>query len=66
VAYPKQLLPLCGRETLLQETARRALEVSGSRDVILVCGQEHRFQVAEQLHAIGIGNPAILLEPMAI
>jgi mannose-1-phosphate guanylyltransferase / mannose-6-phosphate isomerase len=63
-AYPKQLLSLCGRETLLQETARRALEVSGSRDVILVCGQEHRFQVAEQLHAIGIENPSILLEPM--
>jgi mannose-1-phosphate guanylyltransferase/mannose-6-phosphate isomerase len=63
-AYPKQLLPLCGQETLLQETARRAFEVSGSREVILVCGHEHRFQVAEQLHAIGIGNPAILLEPM--
>src|SRR5689334_21399292 len=63
-AYPKQLLPLYGRETLLQETARRALEVTGSRDMILVCGQEHRFQVAEQLHSIGIENAAILLEPV--
>lgn len=62
-AYPKQLLSLCGRETLLQETARRALEVTGSRDMILVCGQEHRFQVAEQLRGIGIENAAILLEP---
>jgi mannose-1-phosphate guanylyltransferase / mannose-6-phosphate isomerase len=62
-AYPKQLLSLCGRETLLQETARRALAVTGSRDMILVCGQEHRFQVAEQLRAIGVGNAAILLEP---
>jgi mannose-1-phosphate guanylyltransferase/mannose-6-phosphate isomerase len=64
MAYPKQLLPLCGRETLLQETVRRALEVTGSRDMILVCGQEHRFQVAEQLHGIGIEDAAILLEPV--
>lgn len=62
-AYPKQLLSLYGQETLLQETARRALAVTGSKDMILVCGQEHRFQVAEQLHGIGIGNAAILLEP---
>ncbi|HEX5055501.1 MAG TPA: mannose-1-phosphate guanylyltransferase/mannose-6-phosphate isomerase [Gammaproteobacteria bacterium] len=63
-AYPKQLLPLRGRETLLQETARRAIEVTGSRGLILVCGQEHRFQVAEQMHGIGIENAAILLEPL--
>lgn len=63
-AYPKQLLPLFGRETLLQETVRRALEVTGSTDMILVCGQEHRFQVAEQVHSIGLENPAILLEPI--
>jgi mannose-1-phosphate guanylyltransferase / mannose-6-phosphate isomerase len=63
-AYPKQLLPLCGQETLLQETVRRALEVTGNRDMILVCGQEHRFQVAEQIHSIGIENASILLEPI--
>jgi mannose-1-phosphate guanylyltransferase/mannose-6-phosphate isomerase len=62
-AYPKQLLPLCGKETLLQQTARRALEVTAGGEMILVCGLEHRFQIAEQLRGIGIGNAAILLEP---
>lgn len=34
-------------------------------DLIVVCNEEHRFLVAEQLRQIGIENATILLEPVA-
>ncbi|WP_323143972.1 mannose-1-phosphate guanylyltransferase/mannose-6-phosphate isomerase [Massilia phyllosphaerae] len=60
---PKQLLPLVTDKTMLQETA---LRVRGWPDVmapLVVCGNEHRFLVAEQLRDIGITPHGILLEP---
>ena len=63
--YPKQLLPLVTEKTMLQETA---LRLSGlSVDVlppIIVCNEEHRFFVAEQMRELGIKNPQIILEPV--
>lgn len=61
--YPKQFLRLTGEHTMLQETLRR---LSGLADVappIVICNQEHRFLVAEQLRAIGITPKLLLLEP---
>jgi len=60
---PKQLLPLVTDKTMLQETA---LRVRGWPEVmapLVVCGNEHRFLVAEQLRDVGITPHAILLEP---
>jgi mannose-1-phosphate guanylyltransferase/mannose-6-phosphate isomerase len=62
--YPKQLLPLVGKGTMLQETLAR---VSGVADVgapIVVCNEQHRFLVAEQLREAGSDAAAILLEPV--
>jgi len=62
--YPKQLLPLVGERTMLQETAHR---VAGLKEVgapIVVCNESHRFMVAEQLREEGVSPQAILLEPM--
>jgi mannose-1-phosphate guanylyltransferase/mannose-6-phosphate isomerase len=61
---PKQLLPLAGERTMLQETALRA---HGARFAapIVVCNQEHRFVIAEQLRQCGVAPNAILLEPIA-
>jgi mannose-1-phosphate guanylyltransferase / mannose-6-phosphate isomerase len=60
--YPKQLLPLVDKETMLQVTARRA-EGLGAAAPLVVCNEEHRFLVAEQLRVIGHSAQAILLEP---
>ncbi len=62
-AYPKQFLPLAGKETMLQATWRR---VDGLADAapIVVANEEHRFLVAEQLRQVGAPVPAILLEPV--
>jgi mannose-1-phosphate guanylyltransferase/mannose-6-phosphate isomerase len=62
--YPKQLLPLVGERTMLQETVHR---VEGLEDVgapIVVCNESHRFMVAEQLREGGVKPRAIVLEPM--
>ncbi len=61
--YPKQLLPLAGENTMLQETA---LRVSGEpfAATIVICNEQHRFLVAEQLRLVDISPRAIVLEPV--
>jgi mannose-1-phosphate guanylyltransferase / mannose-6-phosphate isomerase len=61
--YPKQLLPLFGEKTMLQDTALRVSRIAGIAPVICVCNEEHRFLVAEQLRQIDAGNATIILEP---
>lgn len=62
--YPKQLLALTSEHTLLQQTAQR---LSGMKEVgapIVICNEEHRFLVAEQLREINVKPAAIILEPV--
>ena len=61
--YPKQLLPLVGKDTMLQATLRRLDGLERLAPPIVVCNEEHRFLVAEQLRQIGVQPAAILLEP---
>jgi len=62
--YPKQLLALTGKRTMLQETAARLAGIAGAAAPIIVCNEAHRFAVAEQIRAIGIQLSGILLEPV--
>ncbi|WP_215409721.1 mannose-1-phosphate guanylyltransferase/mannose-6-phosphate isomerase [Janthinobacterium sp. JC611] len=73
---PKQLLPLVTNNTMLQETALRVQSLPNRRagdnglagfevmPPLVVCGNEHRFMVAEQLREIGLPPLGILLEPV--
>jgi mannose-1-phosphate guanylyltransferase/mannose-6-phosphate isomerase len=61
--YPKQLLPLVGEETMLQDTARRLAGLTEAGPIV-VCNEHHRFMVAEQLRHIGVTPAAIVLEPV--
>ena len=61
-AHPKQFLPIHGGESLLQRTLRR-LELFRHASPILVCSDEHRFLVAEQLRLSGLPDAPVLLEP---
>lgn len=63
-ALPKQLLPLISDRSMLQETALRTHGVDGIEAPLVICNQEHRFLVAEQMLEIGINPSAILLEPV--
>jgi mannose-1-phosphate guanylyltransferase / mannose-6-phosphate isomerase len=62
--YPKQLLNLLGRESLLQQTVRRVAERACFAPPLLVANEEHRFIIAEQLREIGIVPRSLLLEPI--
>lgn len=60
--YPKQLLPLVGEKTMLQETVVRLDGIAGIVEPFMVCNEEHRFAVAEQMRLLG-KRGQILLEP---
>lgn len=61
--YPKQFLRLTGESTLLQQTALRAAGLKDSLPPLAICGDKHRFIVAEQLREAGIASAQVLLEP---
>src|ERR1044071_1365534 len=62
--YPKQLLPLVSKGTMLQETLARLSGVSEVTAPIVVCNDNHRFLVAEQLRDIKADAKAIVLQPV--
>ncbi len=62
--YPKQLLPLVGKRTMLQETVARLDGVADLSGPVVVCNDSHRFMVAEQLREFGVAARAIVLEPV--
>jgi mannose-1-phosphate guanylyltransferase/mannose-6-phosphate isomerase len=65
-SYPKQYWPLAAGsdETLLQQTQQRLLGLPGLAPPLLICNEDHRFIVAEQMRQIGAEPAAILLEPV--
>ena len=62
--YPKQLLSLLGRDSLLQQTVRRVADRQGFAAPLLVANEEHRFIIAEQLREIAAVPRVLLLEPV--
>lgn len=60
---PKQFLALAGQETFLVQTLKRVHGASDYAAPILVCNNDHRFLVAEELRGSGIESATILLEP---
>lgn len=62
-AFPKQLLPLLGEQSLLQDTVERLHDPALFTAPLLIANQEHRFLIAEQLRSIGVSPTAIVLEP---
>ncbi len=63
-AYPKQLMPLVGERSLLMETVHRVTDAGQFAAPVLICNDEHRFLVAEQLREMGCKPEAIVLEPI--
>ena len=66
--YPKQLLALLTDQTLIQDSVSRldGLGVDGALQMqapVVVCNEEHRFFIAEQLRQIDRQPEIIILEP---
>ncbi len=71
--YPKQLLPLHNEYSMLQNTIMRLRDlhkhVPESAQIellppLLICNEEHRFLVAEQMRQVGFERSKIMLEPI--
>ncbi|HCE3404573.1 TPA: mannose-1-phosphate guanylyltransferase/mannose-6-phosphate isomerase [Vibrio parahaemolyticus] len=60
--YPKQFLSLTSDFTMLQDTINRLFGL-GCLPATLICNDEHRFLVAEQLRSANLEHSGILLEP---
>lgn len=60
-AFPKQFLSLGGGSTLLQQSIER-LSGLDTEQPLVICNEEHRFLVAEQMRALGMESQ-VLLEP---
>ncbi len=63
---PKQLLPLNGEQTLLQQTAARLLKRVAPGNLMTVTHQDHKFEVKGQLAELDVNLlSGVLAEPMA-
>jgi mannose-1-phosphate guanylyltransferase/mannose-6-phosphate isomerase len=65
--YPKQFLKLNAKNSLLQETAIRLLEVLASEDIIVMTNSEYKFHVLTDLSSLFLNQPHfnnIILEPV--
>jgi len=61
-SYPKQFVSLIGESSLFSATLERGLQLTSSSPIV-VCNEEHRFLVAEQLRVTGLTDASIVLEP---
>ena len=65
-SFPKQYLPIEDNQskTFLQETLLRVGNKKDFQDPIVICNEEHRFIIAEQLREINIKSNSLILEPV--
>ncbi len=63
--HPKQLLPLVGSHTMLQDTLLRVRHLRApTLPAIVICNESHGPLVAEQVAALGGGSATVVLEPV--
>ena len=60
--FPKQFLALAGQQSMLQSTVAR-LQGLPVAPPLVICNEDHRFLVAEQLRQLGALGRNVLLEP---
>ncbi|CEO38474.1 mannose-1-phosphate guanylyltransferase/mannose-6-phosphate isomerase [Photobacterium kishitanii] len=61
--YPKQFISLVNDNSMLQNTLLRISNLE-TLNPIVICNNEHRFMVAEQLREININPEGVILEPV--
>lgn len=61
-AHPKQFLPLASELSMLQDTLKRTSDLQAAQPIV-VCNEDHRFMVAEQLRQLELSAGSLILEP---
>ena len=62
--HPKQLQPLISNFSMIQETALRFADSSRYPAPVIICNNEHRFIIAEQLREADVSPSLQILEPV--
>ncbi len=64
-SFPKQYLSINSenKNSLLQKTQKRVSKLKNIKNPILICNENHRFIIAEQMREINVNPQSILLEP---
>ncbi len=64
-SFPKQYLSINSenKKSLLQKTQARVSKLKNIKNPILICNENHRFIIAEQMREINVNPESILLEP---
>lgn len=66
--FPKQFLCLTGTESLFQQATKRLMGLANGEmrnaNPYIVCNEEHRFLVQEQLREINVTSDKLILEPV--
>lgn len=64
-SFPKQYLSINSKNniSLLQKTQERISKLKNIKNPILICNENHRFIIAEQMREINVNPQSILLEP---
>lgn len=60
---PKQFLPLLNEKSMLQNTLLRLKGLDALQAPLVICNEDHRFMVAEQLRELSDTQATIVLEP---
>ena len=63
LCHPKQLLEFDGTYSLLQNTLKRITSINNLAKPIIVCNEEHRFTIMEQIREINCDIEALIIEP---
>lgn len=61
---PKQFFPLLNDSSLFRDTLQRLEGLRNCLSPLVVCNEDHRFLVAEQLRELKVDPQAIVLEPI--
>lgn len=62
--YPKQLVKLIGKDSLVQNTIKRLSPVVDTEHIRIVCGEEHFYEIGRHMSDIGIDpEEKIIREP---
>ena len=65
--FPKQLIGVVGKDSLLQSTLNRLADFKTDREIVsspvIICGEDHRFVTAEQVKNCAIGA-RLVAEPV--
>lgn len=62
--YPKQLIELVNKNSMIQDTVLRLAGYPAMEQPIVICNDEYRFMIAEQMRKINMDPSLIILEPV--